>query len=169
MATESTYPAAIDAPIPAAYKGVFDETSFHNTGQGDRTMNAVIATQTALGVDPAGSYEDVAERLDAMTAGVSAAGAVAASATQTQVAATALTAKMNRVVTVASDGDAVKLPAATVGATIKVINAHLTNAVGVFPSSGDAINALSADAVFPVAATVTTEFNCAVAGIWNSK
>lgn len=95
------------------------------------------------------------------------ANAIAASATQTQVAATAMTKDINRVTTVATAGDAVKLPAATAGAKITVINANVTNACGVFPASGDAINAIAADGVYSLAATKVAQFYCAVAGTWN--
>lgn len=94
--------------------------------------------------------------------------AITASSTQTQLAATALTSKINRVVTVASANNAVKLPAATAGKEVTVINAHASNAIGVFPASGDTINALSQDAVYAMAAAKTAMFFCAVAGTWNS-
>lgn len=93
---------------------------------------------------------------------------ISASATQTQVAATALTTTFNRVVTVGSDGDAVKLPAATAGLMVYIKNAHASNGVGIFPASGDAINALGADAVYAMAATKAALFFCVVAGTWGT-
>jgi hypothetical protein len=92
----------------------------------------------------------------------------AASATQTQAGGTAITAGINRIATVATTGDAVTLPAATVGKVIKIKNAHATNAVGVFPAVGEVINALAADAVYSLAALKMVEFNCAVAGTWDT-
>ena len=94
--------------------------------------------------------------------------AITASATQTQAAGTVLTSKINRVVTVASANNAVTLPAATAGKEVVVINAHASNAIGVFPASGDKINALSTDAVYALAATKTVMLFCAVAGQWNT-
>lgn len=94
--------------------------------------------------------------------------AIAASATQTQAAGTALTTDINRVVTIATTGDAVTLPAAVAGRTITVINAHATNAVGIFPALGDAINAIAANGVYSLAATKSADFVCAVAGTWNT-
>ena len=54
------------------------------------------------------------------------------------------------------------------GKEVTVINAHASNAIGVFPASGDTINALSQDAVYALAATKTAMFFCAVAGTWNT-
>jgi hypothetical protein len=92
--------------------------------------------------------------------------AITASATQTQAGATALTTDINRITVVATADDAVKLPAATAGRQVTVINT-VNEQVGVFPASGDAINALSADTVSPLAALTTRTYTCAVAGTWN--
>lgn len=92
----------------------------------------------------------------------------AASATQTQGGGTAITATINRVATVASANDALTLPAATVGKVIKVKNAHATNAIGIFPAVGEYINALDVDLVYALAALKMVEFNCAVAGKWDT-
>lgn len=85
-----------------------------------------------------------------------------------QTGATALTARVNRVTTVATAADSVLLPAAVAGEEIVVINAAAANAMAVFPASGDAINALSANSSLSVAANKTVLFVCAVAGTWNS-
>jgi hypothetical protein len=92
--------------------------------------------------------------------------AITASATQTQGGATALTTDINRITVVANADDAVKLPAATAGRQVTVINTVATQA-GVFPASGDAINALAVDTVSPLAASTTRIYTCAVAGTWN--
>ena len=92
--------------------------------------------------------------------------AITASTTQTQAGATALTTDINRITVVANADDAVKLPAATAGRQVTVINTVATQA-GVFPASGDAINALAVDAVSPLAASTTRTYTCAVAGTWN--
>jgi hypothetical protein len=92
--------------------------------------------------------------------------AITASATQTQAGATALTTDINRITVVATADDAVKLPAATAGRQVTVINTVATQA-GVFPASGDAINALAVDTVSPLAASTTRIYTCAVAGTWN--
>jgi hypothetical protein len=94
--------------------------------------------------------------------------AITASATQTQSGATALTTNMNRITVVTTEGDAVKLPAAIAGMSVKVINANVTNGIGIFPASGDAINAIAADGVYALAATLSVYFDCAVTGTWNT-
>ena len=85
-----------------------------------------------------------------------------------QGSATALTAAINRVTTVATAADSVKLPAALAGASLVVINAAAANAMAVFPQTGEIINALAANASISVAANKTVMFFCAVNGTWNS-
>jgi hypothetical protein len=85
-----------------------------------------------------------------------------------QGSATPLPAAINRVTTVASAGDSVILPASAPGMQIMVANATATNSMNVFPASGDAINALGANAAFAVAAAKTATFYCTNAGQWHS-
>jgi hypothetical protein len=76
---------------------------------------------------------------------------------------------VTRVTTVGTAGDSVKLPRAVPGTQlIVIINAAAANSMNVFPSSGDAVNALAGDAAFAVAANKTVMFFCAVAGTWNA-
>lgn len=79
-----------------------------------------------------------------------------------------LAKEVNRVTTVASAGDSVKLPASVAGMQVTVINAAAANAMDCFPSSGDAINALVADTALSIVANSTVIFTCAVAGVWNT-
>lgn len=97
----------------------------------------------------------------------STANAITAKAGGGQTDATALTASYNRVTTVATAGDSVKLPAALVGSRIAVFNKGGAS-LDVFPSSGDAINALSADAAYALAATKGAQFICMVNGTWDT-
>ena len=92
--------------------------------------------------------------------------ALAAAGTD-QAGATALgTNTYQRVATVgASSG--VRLPAAVAGTRIVVFNAQGTNALNVYPSSGQAINSLSANVAFSVAVNRGAEFVCCVDGTWN--
>lgn len=83
-------------------------------------------------------------------------------------AGTALAARWSRFTTVASAGDSAQLPAAVVGVSRVVKNAHATNSMNVFPQTGQSINALSANAAFAVAAGKSCEFRCTVAGIWDT-
>lgn len=85
-----------------------------------------------------------------------------------QANATLLTAAINRVTTVATAGDSVKLPRAVPGARFTVIN-RSASSMNVFPSAGGVINALSADAAYAVAAAKTVEFVCALAGTWDTN
>lgn len=100
---------------------------------------------------------------------VSATDAITAHAGGGQISAVALISQINRVTTVATAGDSVKLPPATPGLEITVINAAAANSMNVFPIAGDAINALGANAAFAVAATKVVTFRCAGAGQWHSQ
>lgn len=85
-----------------------------------------------------------------------------------QSGATPLTGLINRVLTVATAGDSVLLPAAKAGNILWVKNAHASNSMNVFPNTGDAINALSANSAYAVAATKCVTFVCAVDGTWDT-
>ncbi len=85
-----------------------------------------------------------------------------------QGSATPLTASLNRVTTVGSANDSVVLPASAVGLEITVVNAAASNSMNVFPASGEAINALSANTAFAVAAGKTATFYCTNTGQWHS-
>lgn len=97
----------------------------------------------------------------------SASSAITARAGGGQANATALTAAFNRVTTVASAGDSVKLPSAEAGAMIVVRNGTATS-MDVFPQTGQAINALSANTALAIAANTTAIFVSTVAGKWDS-
>ena len=94
---------------------------------------------------------------------------ITASATQTQVGATALTTHINRVVTVVTAGDAVRLPVSFAGRVLIVKNAHATNAIGIFPATGEAVNAIAANGVYSLAASKAVEFFCTVVGTWDTN
>jgi len=85
-----------------------------------------------------------------------------------QGAATQLPALLNRVTTVATAADSVGLPASRSGMNVTVTNAAASNSVNVFPASGEAINALGANAAFALAAGKTATFYCYTAGQWHS-
>jgi hypothetical protein len=91
-------------------------------------------------------------------AGISAAGT-------TQGTATALTKDCNEVTTV-SAGQGVKLPASAAGNNVSVANAQATNALLVYPATGEAINALATNAGFSLAAGKNAIFFCCAAGKW---
>jgi hypothetical protein len=69
--------------------------------------------------------------------------------------------------TVATAGDSAKLPATAVGITRNVVNATATS-MNVFPATGEAINALSANAAYAIAAGKTVSFTCYITGKWHA-
>ena len=84
-----------------------------------------------------------------------------------QTGATALTGKLNVVSTVATIADSVQLPACVAGQWITVTNSA-SNSMNVFGQTGDAINALSANAAFAVAGGKTALFFRISATQWYS-
>jgi len=68
--------------------------------------------------------------------------------------------------TPASANDSETLPKAAPGLHFDVANIHATNNLNVFPSSGDVINALSANAAFALAAVKSVTFMCTAPGQW---
>jgi hypothetical protein len=73
-----------------------------------------------------------------------------------------------RFTTVGTAGDSSKLPVSAPGLQITVVNAAAANSMNVFPATGDAINALGANAAFALAANKTATFFCTAAGQWHS-
>ena len=98
----------------------------------------------------------------------STANAITATAGGGQANGVLLSKSFNRVTTVATAADSVKLPAAVVGAQVTVFNKAATNSMNVFPSTGDNINALSANAAYALAVTKGAIFTCCVAGTWDT-
>lgn len=85
-----------------------------------------------------------------------------------QASAVQVTAMNARVTTVASAADSIKLMPSVKGLVVYITNAAATNSMNVFPSTGDAINALSANTAFAVAAGKTCGFVCYTAGQWHT-
>jgi hypothetical protein len=85
-----------------------------------------------------------------------------------QASAVLLTSMVNRVTTVATAADSVKLPVSAVGMSITIINAAAANSMNLFPNTGESINALAANAAFAVAAGKTVTAYCANAGQWHT-
>ena len=83
-------------------------------------------------------------------------------------AGTALTTMINRITTVVTAADSVQLPVSAAGISLVVVNAAAANSMNVFPQTGDAINALAANAAFAIAAGKTATFYCTAAGRWHS-
>jgi hypothetical protein len=84
-------------------------------------------------------------------------------------AGTPIKSMINRFITVATAADSAQLPVSAPGiGPITVVNAAAVNSMNVFPQTGDAINALAANAAFAVAAGKTATFTCTSAGRWHS-
>lgn len=85
-----------------------------------------------------------------------------------QASAVVLTASYNRVTTVATAADSVKLPAAKAGSRVYVFNKAAANSLNIFPMTGDAINALGANNAYALAVTKGVQFLCVVDGTWDT-
>lgn len=98
-----------------------------------------------------------------------------------QTSAVLLDSGYNRVSTVASANDSVKLPTCitgtasntaglsnTQGMEVWVTNAAAANSMNVFPQTSQSINALSANSAYAMAANKTAAFICGTNGIWYS-
>ena len=95
--------------------------------------------------------------------------ALTAAAGGGQSSALELNYRNSRITTVATAADSVVLPVAQPGMQMTVVNADAADALAIFPASGDAINALAADASISVAANKTITFYCVKAGLWHSN
>lgn len=85
-----------------------------------------------------------------------------------QVNATQLSARINEVTTVATAADSVKLPPATPGLMITVINTTAA-AMQVFGTAPDTINGVATGTGVSVPAGKTADFACATAGAWRMQ
>jgi hypothetical protein len=120
-----------------------------------------MTTKVRTNIDPS----DISGALADFT---SATNAITAYAGGGQTNAVALTSTFNRVTTVGTAADSVKLPAAKAGMSIVVFNKAASNSLNVFPASGDSINALSADAAYALAVTKGAMFVCCLDGKWDT-
>jgi hypothetical protein len=81
--------------------------------------------------------------------------------------ATQLTAVANRITTVATAGDSVKLPIAMPGKVVFLKNTS-ANSCNVFPSQNEVINALATNAAYALATVKSAWFVCIQVGIWEA-
>lgn len=93
---------------------------------------------------------------------------ITAATTQTQAAATQLTTEVNRVTTVATVGNGVKLPASAAGLTIFIIN-HGVNAMQVYGLSSDTIDDVAAATGISQMQGSVALYTCTTAGAWYSE
>lgn len=92
---------------------------------------------------------------------------ITANATQTQAAATQLSAMFNRVATSATLGNGVKLPASAAGLTIIVDNRG-ANPIQVYGLGADTINGIVATTGVRQGLNTITTYYCATAGNWET-
>lgn len=85
-----------------------------------------------------------------------------------QGSATLIAAQNARFTTVVTAADSAVLPPSKGGLAITITNAAAANSMNVFPTVGDAINALAVNTAFAVAAGKTCQFVCYSAGIWHT-
>jgi hypothetical protein len=85
-----------------------------------------------------------------------------------QASATAMTTEVNRVTTVATAGDSVKLPASSPGLTILVIN-HGANAMQVFGAGTDQIDDVASATGVSQMANSMVLYTCTTAGKWYTE
>lgn len=95
-------------------------------------------------------------------------GSITATASGTQATAYPLVAVVNRVATVATDGDAVRLPPAKAGLVRYVTHAGSAN-MDVYPSSGETIDGFSADTAMRIIANTRVTCTCSVDGTWHAS
>ena len=99
---------------------------------------------------------------------VSSTNAITAFAGGGQASGVLLNSVINRITTVATVADSVKLPVAAAGLLITVYNAAAANSLNVFPNTSDAINALAANTAFALPAGKNSTFGSAVNGQWHA-
>lgn len=80
-----------------------------------------------------------------------------------------LTSSINRVITVATGADSVKLPPSEAGLEVVIINDASANALQVFGSDSDTIDAIATGTGVALSAAKRATFYCSVAGKWQSS
>lgn len=114
------------------------------------------------------AFIDPSDISGVLAAGATSTNAITAFSGGGQTSAVLLTTALNRITTVAAGNDSVKLPPAKVGNRVIVANKAASNSANVYPSTGDAINAIAANSPYALAATKTVEFFCMVDGTWDT-
>lgn len=169
-------PPALGSTTPAAVTG----TTVEGTDTTDASSTTAAAMKTAGGLGVAkklhvgdnvvmasGKFLDLEANGAALKR--SATNNITAGTTQTQGGATALTTEVNRVTTVGTAGDGVKLPTAAAGKEVIVRNVGANN-LQIWPSSGDRIDSGAADAVDSsvLAPNTSRHYACATVPLWET-
>ncbi|MHB1950116.1 MAG: hypothetical protein ACYCQK_01425 [Acidiferrobacteraceae bacterium] len=145
--------AAGGCAVSVVSSGTNENLTIDAKGSGTVTINGTATGRITLGQQAIHTSAD----------------AITAHAGGGQASATALTAKLNRITTVAALGDSVALPAAVAGLEVIVMNAAAANACDIFPNGTDTINALAASTAVRINAGTLVMFGCTVAGKWQSS
>jgi hypothetical protein len=143
-----------NAPFKITVTDLVDAASTQ-ASQTVTALTATTATITTMAGTPAFSGLPLFKATNAITA----------FAGGGQGSATALTSTVNRITTCATAGDSVKLPTATAGSVVIVVNDGAT-AADIFPASGDGINALSANTAVRLSSGSNALYSCEVTGTW---
>jgi hypothetical protein len=128
------------------------------------TLEVAGAATVGGGLAVTGATTAGALTLSGLYAGSSESG-ITAFAGGGQSSARALTKQVNSVDTVATAADSVRLPAATAGRVVYVINTTATS-MQVFGASTDTINGIATGTGVAQAAGKSATYVCAVAGAW---
>lgn len=99
---------------------------------------------------------------------VSSSNNLTATAGGTQGSSVVLSSVINRFTVIATAGDSARLPIASPGLQITVTNASAVNAMNVFPSVGDAINALAVNTSYSLPAGKTAALTAAGVLNWHA-
>lgn len=138
--------------------------TFQQVPMGSMQVTPTNGTTAALGAilggtaPSGGTYGGLASVADGLTAHVGG----------TQAAALLLPAAINRVTTVTSATDSVKLPPSVAGMRITVINDASANALQIFGSGTDTIDAVATATGVALSAAKRAIFYCVTAGAWQS-
>ena len=132
----------------------------------ERTITAATVTPGAVGLSVSDGDGVSGNPTVAIT--TSATNSITSGTTQTQVGATALTTRFNRVTTHGNTDDGVKLPAAVAGIQCVILNDTATADLQVWPATGDAIEAALANAVgvTKIGAGVATTYEAVDVTTW---
>jgi hypothetical protein len=127
-----------------------------------------VSGQLAMFNDTAGSITDSGLTIVDGSIIPSVTNAITAHAGGGQTLATALTTIVNRVTTVATAGDSIKLPASVAGLSITVINSG-ANPMQVFGAGTDTINGVATATGVSQLPNSVVRYVSAVAGLWQSQ
>lgn len=135
--------------------------SLVNFSAGTKDVFVTYPAEKAIYADENDDTIILGEPLYTVTNSITAAGT-------TQGAATALTAAINNVTTVATSADGVRLMTAKAGMRVLIRNSDSADTLKVYPATGAQINSLAANAAYEVNAGIVVEFFAVSTTQWYS-